>query len=390
MSVISTSYWEPEALRVTEIDSLRGLAALNVVFAHFVAAFLPTLLLGNYPGITSFPQDYSWLHVLQWPGLNVIYNGHFAVMIFFVISGYVLSEKRNADNFRERLRSRLWARFFRLTPLVTVTVTFSYILSYYGLYFNANVTALNSELEWIGQFIPPISFAEFIRIALYKGVVLGDGSLNPPLWTISIELYGSLLIIGFLIVAGNRNIFIKVVAVGAAVLLIAPQNFIYMSCFFAGGLIRLFDLRFKKIHIGILPVALYFASYQYDSMFYSFLPSTKIIGSEKDFYNMLGAVLLFMMTISGKLNFLLLTKPAIFLGRISFALYLTHFIILCSVASLLYLTGLSGWLMLINLSAYLICSILLSIPLTKYIDEPGSRLARNIGQAVEGRKPSPV
>lgn len=376
---------ESDVLRIPQIDSLRGLAALNVVFAHFVAAFLPSLLLGNYPSITSHPQDYSWLHVLQWPGLNVMFNGHFAVMLFFIISGYVLSESRSTTHFKTRLNTRFWGRFFRLTPLVTVTVTLSYLLSSAGLYFNADVTALNPELDWFGRYIPAISFLEYVKIALFKGVLLGDSRLIPPLWTISIELYGSLLLIGFLMVAGRRNLLTKVILVGAILLLVTPQHFLYMTCFFVGGLMRFYNLKFHKLHLSLLPLSLYFGSYQSSSMWYNFLPPMSILGNEKDFYNMLGAVLLFAMTLSGKLNFLLLSKPAIFLGRISYALYLVHFIVLCSIGSLLYLNELNGWLLPINLAAYLTCSIIISVPLTKYIDEPSARFARSIGQTIDGR-----
>lgn len=364
---------------------MRGLAALNVLLAHFVAAFFPSLLLDNYPGITSHPQNYKWLHVLQLPGLNIIYNGHFAVILFFIISGYVLSEKHNTEKFQNRLRCRFWGRFFRLIPLLFVTFIISFIFIHIDFYFNNDVTLLEPKLDWIGHFMPEVSFLEFVEISLFKGILFGDGRINPPIWTISIELYGSLLILGFLIISNKRNILIKMSAIFLIIIIVTPQNFIYIVCFFMGSLLKFFDKKFDKLHIAILLIGLYFGSYQYNSVFYKFLPSIGIIGNEKDFYNMIGAIILFIFSISGKINFLLLSKPAIFLGKISYSLYMIHFIILCSLTSFLYVNGVSGWLTPINLLIYLICSILLAIPLTNYIDEPGSRVARRIGKFIEGR-----
>jgi len=61
--------------RFTELDSLRGLAALTVVFCHFVTAYLngpPFAFLNKFP-------------------VRVLLDGHEAVMLFFLLSGFVLS-----------------------------------------------------------------------------------------------------------------------------------------------------------------------------------------------------------------------------------------------------------------------------------------------------------
>jgi peptidoglycan/LPS O-acetylase OafA/YrhL len=67
--------------RFAELDSLRGVAALSVVFLHFVDMFFPWARIGSRTQ-------------LQRTVLNLIYPfyaGHEAVMLFFVLSGFVLA-----------------------------------------------------------------------------------------------------------------------------------------------------------------------------------------------------------------------------------------------------------------------------------------------------------
>ncbi|WP_019915138.1 acyltransferase family protein [Paenibacillus sp. HW567] len=70
------------------LNGLRGVAALVVVFSHYTLSFFPALHTGN----TSDVYNSFELFVSGSP-LNVFYNGSFAVFIFFILSGFVLSYK---------------------------------------------------------------------------------------------------------------------------------------------------------------------------------------------------------------------------------------------------------------------------------------------------------
>lgn len=66
-------------------DGLKGVAAFNVVVAHFVAAFLPMMLHKNYPTVFAENLNPSNLfEILTSPIFSIFYNGHFAVLIFFL------------------------------------------------------------------------------------------------------------------------------------------------------------------------------------------------------------------------------------------------------------------------------------------------------------------
>src|SRR5271169_2110795 len=59
--------------KVPYLDGLRGIAAMQVVLRHFVTGFMPD----------------TAQHA--WPPLRVLFDGHTAVYVFFLISGAVLT-----------------------------------------------------------------------------------------------------------------------------------------------------------------------------------------------------------------------------------------------------------------------------------------------------------
>ena len=59
--------------RVNYLEGLRGIAAMQVVLLHFVTGFLPDT------------ADHAW------PPLHILFDGHTAVYVFFLISGAVLT-----------------------------------------------------------------------------------------------------------------------------------------------------------------------------------------------------------------------------------------------------------------------------------------------------------
>ena len=85
---------KPRKLHSTSyLDGLRGVAALFVVFAHYEATYFPFLNPGwHFPSDTDGEESIN-NSILQFPIIRTFYSGRFMVGIFFVISGFVLSQK---------------------------------------------------------------------------------------------------------------------------------------------------------------------------------------------------------------------------------------------------------------------------------------------------------
>jgi peptidoglycan/LPS O-acetylase OafA/YrhL len=71
--------------RLAELDSLRGYAALIVVFHHFVYVFGPRTPVSGPRHISRF------FEIFELSPLHFFIAGHEAVMLFFLLSGFVLS-----------------------------------------------------------------------------------------------------------------------------------------------------------------------------------------------------------------------------------------------------------------------------------------------------------
>jgi len=184
------------------MESIRGLAAVQVLLLHFLGAFWPDLV------FESIPRSLAWYVHLS--PLYFLYDGNSAVFIFFVLSGYVLS--RSFEYHLNHPLALIAARAVRLgLPALAAVLVSAVLIAIFG---RPNVEAgAISGSEWLASWrFTELSMLSIVRDGIGNALFLGyreipgvaflspwqqsiDQSFAPPLWTLSIEFYGSLAVL---------------------------------------------------------------------------------------------------------------------------------------------------------------------------------------------------
>jgi peptidoglycan/LPS O-acetylase OafA/YrhL len=316
-------------LRDTSADGLRGLAALNVVIAHFFVGFWPKVLFPVYGNLQINPSDPSGLEkVLGWPVITFFFNGHFAVMIFFVLSGYVLATPAVENDF-QRIRQRFWGRYLRLNIPVAAACTISWCVLWLGLYASPEA-ALVSNSKWLARFFQAdVSFLRLLNVAVIQGL-LADAILLSPLWTLRIEFIGSMMLLATLMLSPKNRQTSCLLLVGIAIVAAWPNDVLFLMCFFAGALCNWVTVGPTAARV-LLVLGFVFGSYQPYGVDYMLPELTR---EPKTLYNAIGGVCLTLAVCrGGALRAVLSSAIVQYLGKVSYSLYLVHTIVLCSIAS---------------------------------------------------------
>ena len=169
------------APRLIALDGLRGIAALVVVYFHYVIGY------GPLPAMENTIVAASPLHLL--------WDGSAAVSLFFVLSGFVLSYGYLRPGSEQKLSigGFYLSRFLRLLM--------PYALAFLLSAFCVHTLFSYRETDPHGRI--PFFFIEWIKAAaLPVSSLLQDGLLHrpgvfygvmPQAWSLSVELYLSLM-----------------------------------------------------------------------------------------------------------------------------------------------------------------------------------------------------
>ncbi|MCZ2836443.1 acyltransferase family protein [Modestobacter sp. VKM Ac-2985] len=166
------------------LDGLRGVAALVVVLTHLLMVVPAISRLYVPDGEPASPDPYSVTWWLYRTPLRVIWSGEEAVLVFFVLSGLVLTlpvaRGASAPEWRTwyprrlaRLYLPVWASLGLALALVALVPR--------------DVTA---ESSWIAAHTPVTARALQYDVTL----LLGNSHLNSPLWSLRWEIWFSLLL----------------------------------------------------------------------------------------------------------------------------------------------------------------------------------------------------
>ncbi|PJJ61081.1 acyltransferase family protein [Hymenobacter chitinivorans] len=382
----------PTTLRY--LDGLRGLAAAVVVLHHFAGFFYPAMLSGD--AYMAHLNGGVEVAVASTPA-NILIGGNFAVCLFFVLSGLVLSEKFwRTGGSPEVLRSQACRRYVRLMLPVTFAALVALLLWGLGAYRNTEVAEI-TLVKRFGEYWPELPGVKQILHDLAVGIPLGgESSYNPVFWTLSIELFGSFVVFALLALFGKVRHRGVVYLVALGLLSVSELNFYYAGFILGvwlndqrhhGGLLRSGR---PWLGIGLLAGAVLLGSFptadviSVDETLYRFLKPDWLGGERAiQVWHLAGATLLLLAVFAlPGLQRGLSSRALRGLGAVSFSLYLLHFLVLGSFSCALFLAlqprlGYHTAVALTGLATVPVLA-LVSYAMYRLVDLPGIRLAQRL------------
>ena len=200
-------------------DAIRGIAAMMVVVAHIAVAFYPGIYWREGPQWDATPV---WWQYLVKFFISRLWSGYRAVVIFFVLSGFVLSMNFFQKGSAKSIGLAALRRYPRLMIPAAASVFLSLALMTTGAVDNQSAAKImypeegysnpemyrppdaHVKLMTMYQFSPTLSDA--LHQTTWVAFTTGYVEYNVVLWTMPIELVGSFIVFGFLALFGNlRN-----------------------------------------------------------------------------------------------------------------------------------------------------------------------------------------
>lgn len=379
------------------LESIRGLAACAVVFAHILAAYLPGV---GEPNVENLATNSIASTLFFGLPLGFMASGHFAVVLFFVLSGFVLTFRFFQTKNQQDLYRQSAKRFFRLAIPIFAIVMIAYAMIANGMMSNTLKVAELGGSQNVGNnfnFIPSLSDA--FHSATLGVIAERDTRYNPVLWTMSIEFFGSFIVLGLAaFISKTRRRWI--IYFGSIVLL----SHSYYVCFVLGMMLAdivhntdYVDIAREKISrvyyalaLGLVWIIACFPmpinglnNTVYESLLLPGVDDTYMFRMWQFF----GAfLLLVLIVISVRLQNILNHRFLVFLGGVSFAVYLVHFLVLYSAGHFVYV--LSRESLGITSSAVVagtvtvIITLLISIYWKRYIDDMSIRVSRSFANYI--------
>jgi peptidoglycan/LPS O-acetylase OafA/YrhL len=285
--------------RLQELDALRGIAALMVVLFHFT--------MGRQEANLGFKL------------------GTTGVDLFFIISGFVifmsLSKVKNSKDFIINRISRLYPTYWAcvsFTSLLTIT---------YFSYTKSDITFSQYLIQYIGNMT---MFQYYLNIP----------NIDDTYWTMIVEMNFYILVL--FVFHFNLTKYIKTIGLLLSTIITILTSFFnnpvihklsiyipflpFMPLFFSGIIFYKIYTEKSKLFENYIILAICLIC---QILLFHSSGKSKAFISQVEYAVMVSLFfLLFTLFVNGKLKFII-CKISLFLGKISFALYLTHLMVSC-------------------------------------------------------------
>lgn len=351
--------------RLAYIDGLRAIAALSVFVQHFIGDV--SRAEGAADGAL-----YPWLLISE----HSLDLGRFGVVLFFLISGFVVPFSIGGTAPLKRFAI---SRAFRLYPAFWLAI------------------GLLAVMSWVAG--TPVSAATLLANLTMAPALFGQGWMSGIYWTLFIELLFYVMAAGLFVTRFLYNpVAIAIVAVGlvssaAGPVMVRqylgiglPVSYIglHLSFLFSGLLLRLALIERMRF---AAPCAAYVVAYQLLAVFavadFSLMRQDGfiLVGTAPILSAYVLAIAAFVLSIR-------FSRPKsntlAWLGGVSYSIYLFHWIVNVTIYRMIPLTG--GWRDLATMAVCAAATIGFSYLVFRFIEKPAIALGRRlVSRPGEGR-----
>lgn len=359
--------------RIKPLDSLRGLAALTVLFAQCYSIWPEDAR-----------QELSWLNHTP---LRILINGHAAVTLFFVLSGFVLA----LPFFRGQTPG--YAQFaVRRLCRIYVPFAVSIILALL-LYWIAGGRPVAGAGQWFNEKWANGFSLQDVLLHLAMTGRTQDMALNHNIWTLVHELRVALIfpLLIALCASSKRAIYagigLFIVCTGIMVALSPATDEFFIDTaelwitflitgrcigFFLAGILlaKHQDMLMQKLATlpGIVKMGIW-------GLCLAVLAAPHF-PQEDILQGAVAALAILLVMVQPRLGVWLSSAPILWLGRVSYSLYLVHLPILFALFHLLLGRLSFGAVTVIGIAASLIAAQIMHV----LVERPAIRFARRVTQ----------
>jgi peptidoglycan/LPS O-acetylase OafA/YrhL len=373
--------------RIPYLDGLRGIAAVIVFLNHFAASFFPAIIFGRESMIHA-----GWERALYATPLGILTNGSFAVHLFIALSAFVLLRKVYLSSTAPRALA-LIGRYLRLMLPILASSIIAFIL----LRLSGGVHVAAAEVSgspWLqGQWPAVASFWEAMRQGVWDTMWVNASTYNSNLWMMHYIWYGSLVAFGMGAFVRWPRFRVPIYLLG----LVLSWNTVFVSFWFGALLCHYYSavqayvqkmprsdaLGFIFVLLGILlgsiPTFSGNIPTAYQLLQHLDVPYSVLVNCA---HSLAVALSILGILLSSRMQKFLSTRVFLFVGRVSFASYLLHVLLISSLASWLMVHFVSlpyqlaaGWTFLTTTVVLAVTSALFN----QFIEKPTERFARFIG-----------
>jgi peptidoglycan/LPS O-acetylase OafA/YrhL len=368
--------------RYKEFDSLRGLAALIVIIGHHMMVF---------PAYESYQYELNspfMVYLFKETPLRLIFSsGNESVILFFVLSGFVLYLSINNTKFHypTYIIKRVCRIYIPFLVAISLSIMAKMLLSRNDMLFISNWFSKS----WTTEDSPALLLQHLMFIGQYN-----TDAYNNVIWSLVHEMRIS-IIFPFLILLFVRKklkqslLWLIVLSLSSTMVLYLFGSSVeitsslltvhYITLFLMGSLLAkyryalfTYTLKMQKsIKILLLLVAV--VCFMYEGL----IGEVDLLNNYifRDYVVSCGVCILMIMSVSSfRLSSLLKSKVLTYLGEISYSLYLYHLISLFSIMYLFYDKMPTSFILILSF----FFSFLLSSLAYRFIEKPCMNLGRYI------------